>query len=314
MAKRTICITFLLCLCLCLLPCYAQAASTTDAKEPIDTGRDCTLSLIYGYDNTAFADIPVFLYQFAEISADFQYTFTPDFADTNLVINGIQSAGEWNVIRGTLTTHILANAIEAGWTAKTDASGQAHFEELKPGLYLATVDPIIRDDFICTFDAVLITLPGLQENGAWQYEVSVAAKPQILPDEKIQLKVLKLWKDDGKQSDRPESITVEIFRDKTSYETVVLSESNHWSYSWSADADGASWTVVERNIPSGYTMTVETRGTSFVITNTRSDTPQTPPSQTGDTMNIGLYVTLMYLSGAALVILGLTGKRNAHEK
>ena len=61
-------------------------------------------------------------------------------------------------------------------------------------------------------------------------------------------------------------------------------------------------------MPEGYTMTVEDRGNSFLITNTFDGPPIRPP-QTGDTANILLYIVLMTISGSMLIILGITGKR-----
>ena len=89
-------------------------------------------------------------------------------------------------------------------------------------MYLAVVNQVTQGDLHCRFDSALVALPGLGEDGRWQYEVSVNAKaeclPPIDPDEKIEFKVLKLWKGDEGRSDRPESVEVEIFRDGISYE------------------------------------------------------------------------------------------------
>ena len=150
----------------------------------------------------------------------------------------------------------------------------------------------------------------MDAEGQWQYAITVAAKPDILtqPDADRQMKVLKLWKGDEARTDRPKSIDVEIFRNAESYKTVTLSENNHWSYTWTAKDDGSIWNVVERNIPEGYTMTVEERDTAFVLTNIRN-TPGTPPPATGDSANILLYVVLMLLSGGMLIILSIRGKR-----
>ena len=81
MAQRRLgMISFLLCLCLCLIPCTAQAASTADAVEAIDPTHACTLTLTCRSADAAYADVPVKLYQFATVSADFRYTLTPAFA------------------------------------------------------------------------------------------------------------------------------------------------------------------------------------------------------------------------------------------
>ena len=317
MAKRRMgIIAFILCICLYLIPCQVQAASTSDAKEPISTNENCSLTISYCSGGIAFSELPVNLYKIADVSADYQYTLTSSFEKSNLILNGIQTVGEWNVIRSTLETYILANDITAGFNAKTDFEGKASFDALKPGLYLAITERIIQDETTYVFDSALIALPGLGADGLWQYQVDVTSKSEIIPpsrdDEEIELKVLKLWKGDGGSSARPATIEIEIFRKGTSYQTVTLSENNHWTYTWSAKDDGSDWKVVERNIPTGYTMTIEERETSFVLTNTLNrDVPDNPDSpQTGDTSNILLWVILMIVSGSMLIILGITGKRN----
>lgn len=317
MAKRRMgIIAFILCICLYLIPCQVQAASTSDAKEPISTNENCSLTISYCSGGIAFSELPVNLYKIADVSADYQYTLTSSFEKSNLILNGIQTVGEWNVIRSTLETYILANDITAGFNAKTDFEGKASFDALKPGLYLAITERIIQDETTYVFDSALIALPGLGADGLWQYQIDVTSKSEIIPpsrdDEEIELKVLKLWKGDGGSSARPTMIEIEIFRNGTSYQTATLSENNHWTYTWSTKDDGSDWKVVERNIPTGYTMTIEERETSFVLTNTLNrDVPDNPDSpQTGDTSNIMLWVILMIVSGSMLIILGITGKRN----
>ena len=307
-------IAFLLCFCLYWMPNQAMAASTTEAVEPIDPNRTCSLTVTYRYGETAFSGVQVKLYRIAQVSADFQYTPTQAFQAYGLRLNGIQAAGEWDVIRSTLEAHILADRITPDAVSETNGDGKVQFDQLATGMYLAIVGQTIQDDLHCHFDSALVTLPGLGQDGRWEYAVSVNAKAEALPpvdaDWETELKVLKLWKGDEGRTDRPDSITVEIFRDGISQETVVLSEENRWSYNWKAKDDGASWTVVERNVPQGYTMTVETREDAFVLTNTRTDTdePGKPPL-TGDTFNAMPYILLMTISGMMLIVLGVAGKR-----
>ena len=316
MAKRRIAIIALL-LCLCLAPCQALAASTADAKEPISTPKACSLTIFYGCDGTVLADQSVKLYKVAEVSSNYQYTLTADFIASGLTLNGIRSNSEWDTIRSTLEAHILANDIEPRAIAKTDAEGNASFPMLMPGLYLASAVQVTQDDLRCIFASALVALPGLGADGLWQYDIFVSAKPTILPptQENIELKVLKLWKGDEGSINRPLSVQVEIFRNGASYETITLSESNNWAYTWSAPDDGAAWNVVERNVPASYTMTVTHRDEAFVLTNTRSSpTPGNPPPTTGDTANVLLYAVLMFISGSMLIILGIIWKRNRYEE
>lgn len=314
MKKRTGIIAFLLCLCISLIPCHA--ASTMDAVEPIIPENECSLTLSYCYGQTAFSDVGVKLYRIADVSADFRYTLTTAFETSALDLNGVQSAGEWSVIRYTLEAHVLVNAIEPYAASATDKDGRVYFGALKSGMYLAIVGSITQDDLTVDFDSALVALPGLDSDGLWQYNTLVNAKAELLPpidpDGKTELKVLKLWKGDEGRADRPKSVEVEIFKNSVSYKTVVLSEENNWSYSWIEKDDGASWMVVERNIPNGYRATVEQREEAFVLTNTRvTDDPDTPdkPPYTGDTANLLPYILLFAGAGSMLVILGIAGKR-----
>ncbi len=67
--------------------------------------------------------------------------------------------------------------------------------------------------------------------------------------------------------------------------------------------------VVERNIPEGYTVTVESRSTAFILTNSISKDPPPENPKTGDSTNILLAVVLLNLSGAGLILLGMFRKR-----
>ena len=314
-ARRMGIIAILLC-CLLLRPIGAQAAATTQAVEPVSPQQLCALTVTYTCDGTSLTDLPVKLYKIADVSADYQYALTDAFADSALILNGVQSTGEWNVIRSTLETYVLANGVEPDAVIETDEVGQAQFEALPTGLYLVSAQRGTVGETICCFDAALTALPALGDDGRRQYRAEIVPKGELLPpittDELTEFKVVKLWKGDYGRTDRPNSVEIEIFRDGVSDRRVTLSQENQWTYCWSAENDGTVWKVTERNTPAGYTATVEQRETSFVVTNARNgenfDEPSVP--QTGDTSRILLYVLVMNAAGIMLVILGLMRKRS----
>ena len=313
--RRLVWIGMMLCMCFLLLPCAVSAISTADAAEPVSLTTDCSLTAVYSYENTAFSGIGVNVYRIADVSADAQYTLTAPFLASSLTLNGIQSAGEWDSVRTTLESYMIANAIEPNHTAVTDLSGQVHWDSLPTGLYFVASTAAQADGQQCVFDSALIALPGLGTGGLWLYRVAATPKPQILPpvtpDEEQTLKILKLWKDKNHMSHRPTHIEAEIFRDGILFESVILSEENHWSYSWTVPVDGARWTVVEQKTPKGYSVTVEKRGTTFVLTNTYipKDSLKESP-RTGDMSHVLLYTLLMCTSGLSLVLIGTRRKRN----
>lgn len=293
-------------LLLYLLSCTVLAA------DPIDTDRSCTLTLSYICNGVPVPNRPVELYYIAEVSADSQYTITSPFASSVLMLNGVQTQGEWDVIRTTLEALILGSQIAPIETAETDAEGQVCFPDLAPGLYLSSAVQAEN----CSFAAALVALPDLDAGGSWQYEILVATKPTLTPPqpEPLQFQVLKLWRGDEGSDKRPVSVTVDIYRDGVLHETVTLSEGNNWSYRWSAEDDGARWQVVEKDVPEGYTMTVEQGKTTFTVTNILHDRPNIPPPDTGDRSNALLYAVIFCVSGILLVALGLTGKGKGHEE
>lgn len=314
MARRKMGIILTLLFCLCLIPYSVQAVSTADAKEPISIEKKCDLTISYRYEEKAIEKVPVRLYQIGTISADMQYTPTEAFQTIDADFNKVQTNDEWNAIRSTLESHILANNIDENFAKSTDANGQVHFNSLEPGLYLAVSDSVSEGKQQYAFQSALITLPGLDANGIWQYQMTVSPKPAILPpteDDVVEYKILKLWQDEGNKKERPKSIEVEIFRNGESYETVTLSDENNWAYSWKAPADGTEWTVAEKNIPDKYTVKVEEKATTFVLTNKYiEDKPVVEKlPKTGDTRNMLVYAILMFIAGIGLILLGINGKR-----
>lgn len=312
-------IGLLLALCLCIMTSNVQALSTVEITEPISTDKKCNLTISYDYENTMLADVPVRLYQVGSVSADAQYTLTELFQPTGIELNDIQMTDEWDVIRSTLEAQILADQIKPDFTAKSNQSGQVSFQSLVAGLYLVVTEAVVKDGLQYGFSSTLIALPTVDENGEWKYEVTVEPKAEVIPplgpneqEQNCEFKVVKLWKDEGNQNKRPRNITVEIFCDGKSYQIITLSERTNWSYGWTAAADGTDWMVVERDVPDGYTVTVEERNTTFVVTNTcQKDgiAPEDMP-ETGDTQPIFLYIMLLFAAGAVLILLGIARKRD----
>lgn len=315
------------------------AISASDVVEAISVSQKCSLTATYAYSGDAFSDQPVSLYKIADLSSDYRYTLTDDFQATHLQLNGISSVGEWDAIRTTLEAYVTANRIEAAMVQSTDANGRAFFQNLTPGLYMVASAQRFKDDVRYDFASALVVAPDLNEDGSWNYDVNV--KPKGVADnftgEKTEYKVLKLWKDAGKSSERPDSVEAYILRNGEIVDVAILSDANNWSYVWDAEDDGGVWQAVEKNVPDGYVMTVEKHATTFVIINsiadepdttpdkpdepdTTPDEPDTPPDkpdtpknpdapQTGDTVRIELYVMALCVSGIALVLLGISGKR-----
>lgn len=123
-----------------------------------------------------------------------------------------------------------------------------------------------------------------------------------------EVKVTKVWKDNNdKYQKRPGSIEVQLYKSVAGKidavgDPVELSENNGWKYTWSNLAKQEKgvtiiYSVDEVEVPEGYSKTVvrenDGKVVSFVITNSRPDTPKT-----GDAFKL---IPVAFLMAAAFI-------------
>ena len=116
----------------------------------------------------------------------------------------------------------------------------------------------------------------------WQPDDPGHVEPPVTEEETTEVTVTKVWKNDSK-TDRPESVTVELFWNEVVYGTVQLSDSNDWTHTFAdlpvKDEGGAlyEYTVEEVSVP-GYTTAITGDAeTGFTITNTKEADPDPSP-------------------------------------
>ena len=290
-----------------IIPSNVYAISTIDAKEEIDLTEDCNLTLNYYYDDYKFNETNVEIYYIASVTNDFRYNLSSDFLSYPIKINGIITDDEWTTLEQTLNAYIEADSINPIISTKIDEN-TITLTNLTPGLYFIKTDKIDTEDYTLIFDEFLISIPALNENGTWNYNVEVFPKAEeyIPKYEKIDYTVTKTWIDDGLS--RPESIDIEIYEDGTLVESKILSSDNNWTYTWTTDDDGSTWTVVERNVKEGYNVSIQTKNKNFYITNTDPTYQEENPS-TGDNIKIYLYLFISSLLGIILLVISLFNKK-----
>ncbi|MGI6071644.1 MAG: Cna B-type domain-containing protein [Lachnospiraceae bacterium] len=156
-----------------------------------------------------------------------------------------------------------------GKTSSLDEHGKLIFSGLAVGVHLIVQTAPVEGYF--PMEPFLITLPVRNaDNDSWDYEVDALPKAKMnpLPVQPTDLSVRKKWIDDGK--DRPAYITVQLLRSRVVYDEVRLSDENAWTHTWN-DLDGNYlWSVIETNIPRGYSVSYESNGMVITITNTSS--------------------------------------------
>lgn len=288
----------------------SYAISTDKAKEAVDTARACSMQITYSADGKAFEGETVKIYKAAELSSDFKYTVRRELAKYSVDMSNVTAQSEWNGITAAIASYIIADNIQPDKTAVTDNEGKVSFSGLSCGMYFVSAVRVQRESLIYSFEAFLISVPNLNENGAWNYEVSAFPKVTVTEPtlQEISYKAVKAWRDTGNTAKRPKNIEIEIYKNEVFYKKQTLNADNNWSCSWNAVDDGSVWTVAERNVPKGYAVSITEPNNAFsktekvfsVVNIYRGDDPET-----GDVADVMRYIILMCVSGIVLITVGI---------
>lgn len=158
-----------------IIPSNVYAISISDAYEKIDITRDSKLTLNYYYDDDIFDNTNVKIYYIASITSDFNYQLSSDFSDYPIKINDITTTREWTSLEATLNNYIETDNINeiASYTIKNN---QITISNLKTGLYFIKTEPITTEDYTIIFDDFLVSVPTLNKDGTWNYDVNAYPK------------------------------------------------------------------------------------------------------------------------------------------
>jgi hypothetical protein len=273
-------------LILAMLLCSVVPVSALSGSG-FDPSAQSTLTIIDQVGNTPISDVNFRLYKVAEITAELDFVVTDEFQNAGVSIS--KDNVTWSVQASTLEAYVVERSdqgqeLQPAATGTTDSLGRIEFPALPSGLYLLVGDGKISGVQHYKCQPVLLTLPYQEAASSWNTEPTVYPKNSIreLRDTTTELSVVKVWKDSGATSQRPESVTVNLYQDEEFYASVTLREENSWRYTWYDLDSTADYYVVEQNVPSGYTSSVEQEGTAFVVTNTYTptETPDTPSKPT----------------------------------
>jgi uncharacterized surface anchored protein len=253
------------------------------AADRFDRSTETSLTVMDQYDGTPIAGVEFRLYQVADITEDLEFAETAEFQNTGVSVTKNDSS--WADQATTLEAYVVeriakGDPITPAASGVTDSAGKLSFSGLQPGLYLLVSDQKTQANAIYKTSAVLLTLPYQETDGSWNTDPTVYAKNGIreLRDALVDISAVKVWKDSGHTEQRPQSVTVTLYQDDAPMETVTLSESNSWRYTWK-DLDALSdYHLVEQNVPAGYSVTTVQNDTTFVVTNTYTETPSPSPS------------------------------------
>ena len=290
---------------LCILA--VLGAPAVSATEPLELDRTCSLTLNYHHGENAFSGISVLLYRVADFQADGSYTVTEEFSSYPVKLHDITDQLQWREAAETLTAYIRADGLLPTAETVTDENGHAVFTTQMPGLYLVLDACAETQTERVHFLPFCIFLPTPGEDGVYSYDVQALPKPGSITSHTV-YSVVKLW---NGNSERPREILVDILKEGHLMDTVTLGVENDWMHTWTAPDTGAVWTVVERNVPDGYAVSITARENVFTIVNTSVAPPDQPEDKpdTGDRAALEVYILAAGLSGVLLLLLGIWYRR-----
>ena len=183
----------------------------------------------------------------------------------------------------------------------TDARGNVTFTNLPLGLYFVQQTNDVSGYAPCT--SFLVTVPNQTTDG-YVYDVNASPKTDVAKLTDITIK--KVWNTGG-TSKAAQSVTIQLLRDGVVVETATLSAQNNWQVTYTNMPESDAYSIVEVNIPKGFTVTYSQKGYVFTATNSTS------LAQTGQLI---WPIPVLAMAGLCLIALGIivlrkTGNENA---
>ena len=146
----------------------------------------------------------------------------------------------------------------------TDAHGKVVFSDLPLGLYFVKQTNTVDGYAPCT--SFLVTVPNLTAEG-YVYDINASPKTDVTRLTAITIK--KIWNTDA-STEAADRVTVQLLRNGVVVETATLSEQNHWQITYTDMPESDAYSILEVNVPKGFTATYSQNGYVFTVTNSAS--------------------------------------------
>ena len=146
----------------------------------------------------------------------------------------------------------------------TDAHGKVTFTNLPLGLYFVKQTNTVKGYAPCT--SFLVTVPNKSADG-YVYDVNASPKTDIAKLTDIIIR--KVWNTDA-SAKASDSVTVQLLRDGVVVETATPGVQNNWQVTYTDMPESDAYSIVEVNIPKGFTATYSKSGYVFTVTNSAS--------------------------------------------
>lgn len=219
------------------------------------------------------------------------YTFTDAFEDCGATLND-------PALSVKLDAFVKDYSISAEKLV-TDTHGNVTFTDLPLGLYFVKQTNTVAGYASCT--SFLVTVPN---NSADSYVYDVNASPKTDVEKLTAITIKKVWNTDA-STKAADSVTVQLLRDGVVVETATLSDQNNWQVTYTDMPESDVYSIVEVNVPKGFTATYSQNGYVFTVTNSAS------LIQTGQLI---WPIPVLALAGLCLIAVGTIVLRKLRNK
>ena len=125
-----------------------------------------------------FPEVAFSIYRVAGISADGIYTLAGDFEQYPVSLEDLDASG-WRAVAQTLDAYAARDGITPLVTQETGPDGYFQLTGLSTGLYLVTGGQYVDGGVVYTPEPMLVSIPGLAADGAWDYSVETPANLSV---------------------------------------------------------------------------------------------------------------------------------------
>lgn len=211
------------------------------------------------------------LYRVGEKNANGLVVLEGKFADYPVYLEDYNASAMQDAA-DTLENYAVLDKIEPLQSGIVSEDGTLAFAGLETGLYLLSGTRLNKGQQIYLPSAMLVEMVPSEEEGQTVGDLTAYAKFEVVerPTESDRVyRVQKVWKYDyNLENLRPVELEVGLYRDGVLFETVILDNSNDWTYSWKSDST-SEWRVKEISVPGDYMVVYRGNETQFVIVNNR---------------------------------------------
>ncbi len=242
-------------------------------------------------ENKTIEGVELTLYKIANVSEKEYHLFYEyvDKINCNASLDNLESSTLTNEINSCLNDDIIV------MKKMTNKDGVVLFDNLELGLYLVKQTNKVKG--YSSINSYLITIPKVVDN-KFTYEISSKPKTDIL--KLIDINVKKIWNtplsNKNDKENLPRYIEVGLYKNNELISKIKLNKDNNWSYTWEDLEKSDEYSILEVNVPKGYTATYEKIDNTVVITNTKTLV------QTGNNYYLALIIGLL---GIIFIMLGI---------